>query len=459
MDKQKIFSYLESQKEFLAGVSDSVWDTPETCYEENVSAETVCRALEEAGFTVERNVAGISTAFMGTYGHGKPVIGFLGEFDALSGLSQTAGIAEKCPLVPGGNGHGCGHNLLGAGCLAGAMGMKKYLEETGKEGTVIFYGCPAEEGGSGKAFMAREGCFDILDAALAWHPGCTYGATGGGMLANCQIYFRYKGISSHAAMSPHLGRSALDAVTLFNVGIQFLREHVLPTVRMHYAVTDTGGFSPNVVQPTAEVLCLLRAPENGILADVRSRVEDIARGAALMTGTELEIDFVKACSNVVPNNVLGYAAVENLRLLKLPEYSKEEMEFYSKIAATNAGGDPEHPVAEEIPDFMPTDMVFPASSDVGDVSWVVPTVSLSTPTWPSGTPAHSWRAVAVGKSALAHNGTLLAGQAMAGLAIDLIERPELLEKAKEEHQKRLKGGKYECPIPKGVKPRIISTKK
>lgn len=312
MDKQKIFSYLESQKEFLAGVSDSVWDTPETCYEENVSAETVCRALEEAGFTVERNVAGISTAFMGTYGHGKPVIGFLGEFDALSGLSQTAGIAEKCPLVPGGNGHGCGHNLLGAGCLAGAMGMKKYLEETGKEGTVIFYGCPAEEGGSGKAFMAREGCFDVLDAALAWHPGCTYGATGGGMLANCQIYFRYKGISSHAAMSPHLGRSALDAVTLFNVGIQFLREHVLPTVRMHYAVTDTGGFSPNVVQPTAEVLCLLRAPENGILADVRSRVEDIARGAALMTGTELEIDFVKACSNVVPNNVLGYAAVENL---------------------------------------------------------------------------------------------------------------------------------------------------
>ncbi len=150
MDKQKIFSYLESQKEFLAGVSDSVWDTPETCYEENVSAETVCRALEEAGFTVERNVAGISTAFMGTYGHGKPVIGFLGEFDALSGLSQTAGIAEKCPLVPGGNGHGCGHNLLGAGCHAGAVGMKKYLEETGKEGTVIFYGCPAEEGGSGK---------------------------------------------------------------------------------------------------------------------------------------------------------------------------------------------------------------------------------------------------------------------------------------------------------------------
>ncbi|MCI7795511.1 MAG: amidohydrolase [Lachnospiraceae bacterium] len=459
MKKQEVFSYLASQQDFLNRVSDEIWDHPETCFEEAASAEILCKALEETGFTVERGVAGIATAFTGTYGHGKPVIGFLGEFDALSGLSQVAGSAEKCPLENGANGHGCGHNLLGVGCLAGAMGMKKYLEETGKEGTVIFYGCPAEEGGSGKAFMAREGCFDVLDAALAWHPGPNYGSSGGGMLANCQIYFRYKGVSSHAAMSPHLGRSALDAVTLFNVGIQFLREHVLPTVRMHYAVTDTGGFSPNVVQPTAEVLCLLRAPDNTILADVRARVEDIARGAALMTGTELEIDFVKACSNVVPNNVLGFVAVENLRELTLPKYSEEEMEFYSRISATNKGGNAEHPISETIPDFKPTDEVFPASSDVGDVSWVAPTVSVSAATWPVGTAAHSWQAVSVGKSSLAHNGMLLSGQAMAGVAIDLIEKPELLEKAKAEHNERLKGGKYECPIPKGVKPRIISNKK
>lgn len=459
MNKQEIFSYLADQQDFLAKVSDSIWETPETCFEETVSAETLCKALEAAGFTVERGVAGIATAFTGTYGHGKPVIGFLGEFDALSGLSQKAGIAEKEALVPGGNGHGCGHNLLGTGCLAGAMGMKKYLEETGKEGTVIYFGCPAEEGGSGKAFMAREGCFDALDAAIAWHPSDKYNCSGGGMLANCQIYFRYKGVSSHAAMSPHLGRSALDAVTLFNVGIQFLREHVLPSVRMHYAVTDTGGFSPNVVQSTAEVLTLLRAPDNVILADVRARVEDIARGAALMTGTELEIDFVKACSNVVPNDALGYAAVENMRLLELPKYTEEEMEFFAKISATNKGGCPEHPVAEEITDYQPSDEVFPASSDVGDVSWVAPMVSIGTPTWPLGTPAHSWQAVAVGKSALAHKATLAAGQAMTGLAIDLIEKPKLLAKAKEEHNRRLKGRKYECPIPKGVKPRIISTKK
>ena len=248
-------------------------------------------------------------------------------------------------------------------------------------------------------------------------------------------------------------------MTLFNVGIQFLREHVLPSVRMHYAVTDTGGFSPNVVQPTAEVLALLRAPDNTILADVKSRVEDIARGAALMTGTELEIDFVKATSNVVPNHVLGADADENLRLLKLPEFSKEDIEFYSKLSATNKNGNPEHPIADTIQEFKPVESVFPASSDVGDVSWIVPTVSISAATWPVGTAAHSWQAVAVGKSTPAHKATLMAGEAMAGVAVDLIERPELLEKAKEELHRRLKGGKYECPIPKGVVPRALSMKK
>ncbi len=459
MTKQELFDYIAGQEEFLNKVSDSVWDNPETCYSEKISSEIICKALEEQGFQVERDVADIPTAFTGTFGHGKPVIGFLGEFDALSGLSQVAGATEKIAVHPGGNGHGCGHNLLGTGCLAAAIGLKKYLEENGKEGTIIFYGCPAEEGGGGKTFMAREGCFDHLDAAIAWHPGDAYGSSAGSTLANCQIYFRYKGISSHAGISPHLGRSALDAVTLFNVGIQFLREHVLPSVRMHYAVTDTGGFSPNVVQPTAEVLVLLRAEDNATVADVRSRVEDIARGAALMTGTELEIDFVKATSNTVPNHVLGRDAVENLKLLKLPEFSKEDVEFYSKISATNKNGNPGHPIADTIPDFKPVEIVFPASSDVGDVSWIVPTVSLSAPTWPVGTAAHSWQAVAVGKSTPAHKATLMVGEAMAGVAVDLIEQPELLEQAKEELNRRLKGSKYECPIPKGVVPRALSMKK
>ena len=374
MTKQELFDYIAGQEEFLNKVSDSVWDNPETCYSEKISSEIICKALEEQGFQVERDVADIPTAFTGTFGHGKPVIGFLGEFDALSGLSQVAGATEKIAVHPGGNGHGCGHNLLGTGCLAAAIGLKKYLEENGKEGTIIFYGCPAEEGGGGKTFMAREGCFDILMLR-------SHGIREMHMEVPPEVHLRtVRSISSikesvlMLGISPHLGRSALDAVTLFNVGIQFLREHVLPSVRMHYAVTDTGGFSPNVVQPTAEVLVLLRAEDNATVADVRSRVEDIARGAALMTGTELEIDFVKATSNTVPNHVLGRDAVENLKLLKLPEFSKEDVEFYSKISATNKNGNPGHPIADTIPDFKPVEIVFPASSDVGDVSWIVPTV-------------------------------------------------------------------------------------
>ena len=459
MEKKEVFSYLDSRQAFFDAASDAIWDNPETCYTEHKSSEILIHALEESGFEVTRNVADIETAFTGRAGHGKPVIGFLAEFDALSGLSQVAGCTEKKAEVEGGNGHGCGHNLLGVGCLEAAVGLKKYLEETGKEGTVVFYGCPAEEGGSGKAFMARDGVFDELDVALAWHPGSDYYISSAGMLANCQLFFRFKGRSSHAGLSPWMGRSALDAVTLLNVGVQFLREHVPTTVRMHYAVTDTGGFSPNVVQANAEALYLLRAPDNTILADVRSRVEDIARGAALMTGTEVEIDFVKACSNVVPNDVLGRAAEKALKEVPKPVYSKEDLDFYSKISATCRNGNAEHPLNQTEADYVPTDKVFGASSDVGDVSWVAPTISVGTPTWPVGTDAHSWQAVSVGKSHIAHSETMVAGKAMTGLAIDLIENPELIEQAKEEHNRRLKGEKFVSPIPKGVKPRVIGPKK
>ena len=445
MEKSAVHSYIVQQEAYFAKLSDGIWDAAETAFQETASAAILCKALEENGFAVQRKAAGIDTAFCGTFGHGKPVIGFLGEFDALSGLSQCAGADARIPVQEGANGHGCGHNLLGVGCLAAAVGMKRYLEETGREGTVVYYGCPAEEGGSGKAFMAREGLFDDLDAAISWHPGTSFGASGAGMLGNCQVYFHFTGISSHAGMTPHLGRSALDAVELMNVGVQFLREHI-PT---------SGGLSPNVVQPKADVLYLLRAPDNDMLADVYQRVQRIAKGAAMMTDTEVEIDFVKACSNVVPNDTLGYAVVENLRQIPKPEFASDDLAFYSRISATNRDGSPENPVNLAIADYMPSDKIFGASSDVGDVSWVVPTVSVSAPAWPAGTDAHSWQAVSVGKSGIAHAITVSAGQAMAGLAIDLMEDPALLEKAKAEHRKRLKGRKYECPIPKGVKPRII----
>ncbi len=483
MKKKEVFEFLSGQADFLSAASDAVWDNPETCFQEAKSSEILCRALEEAGFAVERDVAGIKTAFTGTFGHGHPVIGFLGEFDALSGLSQESGCAEKSPLVPGGNGHGCGHNLLGVGALAGAMGMKKYLEETGKEGTVIYFGTPAEEGGSGKTFMAREGCFDGLDCALSWHPGNFNGASSGSTLANCQVYYRYKGVSSHAALTPHLGRSALDAVELLNVGVQFLREHIVPEARIHYAITDTGGFAPNVVQPKAEVLYLMRAPTNVVLDDIYQRVTRIAQGAAMMTDTEVEVDFVKACSNTVPNDVLGQLLTDNLMEAEKPTYSDSEVEFIRKIAATTPDGEkaglrrriteiPDHritpeerarllarldePIHDFVMPFVPSNAVSPVSVDAGDVSWITPTAMCGTATWAAGTPAHSWQAVAVGKSELAHKNMLLAGQVLAGAAIDLIEKPELLAEAKAELERRLNGVTYQCPIPKGVQPRVIS---
>lgn len=244
MNKTEAFQYLDSQQDFLFHTSDSIWDNPETDYHEEKSSAILKNALTEAGFTVQSGLAGIPTAFSGSYGSGKPVIGFLGEFDALSGLSQEAGITEKKPIAEGGNGHGCGHNLLGTGSLAAAIAVKKYLEASGKPGTVIFFGCPAEEGGSGKAFMAKAGVFDGVDIALSWHPNNLNSVWSFSTLANVRVHYSFKGVSAHAGTSPHLGRSALDALELMNMGVQFLREHIIPEARIHYAITNTGGTAP-----------------------------------------------------------------------------------------------------------------------------------------------------------------------------------------------------------------------
>ena len=482
MEKTEIWGFLDGKSEDFSRLSDEIWNHPETCFEETVSAELLCKALEKEGFTVEKNIAGMKTAFIGRFGHGKPVIGFLAEFDALSGMSQEAGLAEKKPMEGCKNGHGCGHNLLGVGSLAGAVGFKRYLEEQEREGTILYFGCPAEEGGSGKSFMAREGCFDGLDCALCWHPGDFNKVMNASCLANYQIYYHFKGISAHAASAPPMGRSALDAVELMNTGVQYLREHIIPEARVHYAVTNTGGFSPNVVQAEAEVLYLIRAPRNEQVEEIYRRVNKIAQGAALMTETELEIDFVKGCSNLVPNDTLCEVMYQNLSNIPLPEYTEEEMEYIRKLSITMppyaAGmkakiqavpkeriavetrkellaqsGDP---VYRFVLPLGPSNTVVPASTDVGDVSWNTPTVQCQTVTWPAGTPGHSWQAVTVGKSSIAHKGMLLAGKVLAATAIDLAEHPEIIEKAKEELCTRLAGAPYQCPIPPEIRPRSIS---
>ena len=451
MDKQKIFSYLESQKEFLAGVSDSVWDTPETCYEENVSAETVCRALEEAGFTVERNVAGISTAFMGTYGHGKPVIGFLGEFDALSGLSQTAGIAEKCPLVPGGNGHGCGHNLLGAGCLAGAMGMKKYLEETGKEGTVIFYGCPAEEGGSGKAFMARGGAFTELDAAFSWHGSTNNHVTLGTMTGLNSAIFHFNGITAHAGGDPHNGRSALDAVELTSVGANYLREHVTSDVRIHYVIKE-GGTAPNIVPDKASVWYYVRALSREAVEDTYRRLVKVAEGAAHMTETELEVEYLGGCYNTLNPVMLTNLTHDVMEEVERPHWTEEELAFakilneksqqYEKVKASGALED--GPLDTKVSPVLNENGY--GSTDVGDVQHIVPCVQVMTATCNLAAPGHSWQITACAGMSIGMKGMLYGAKVMAATAMKLVDDPKLVDEAKEEFKKQMNGRTYKCPV-------------
>lgn len=482
--KKEALAAIDREREPICAASDAVWEHPETAFQEFASTEILCDLLEKEGFQVERNVAGIATAFSGTFGHGKPVMGILGEFDALSGLSQEEGLAEKKAIVDGEPGHGCGHNLLGAGSVAAAVAVKEYLEKNGKEGTVIFYGCPGEEGGSGKSFMARDGVFDELDFAVTWHPYDMNLVWVGSSLANYQIFYRFYGVSSHAAACPELGRSGLDAVSLMNTGVQYLREHVIQEARIHYAVTNTGGYSPNVVQPYAEVLYLIRAPKNGQVKEIFERINDIARGAALMTGTRMEYQFVKACSNLVDNTTMQEVMQKNLETIEREPYTEEEREFAAKIAATYGGQKMDleavrakyeksgrataeqiyAPFANaELNDFVApladVEILLAGSTDVGDVSWICPTAQVYTVTEAAGTPGHSWQEVAQGKSSIAHKGMLFAGKVMAATAIDLLESPETVQAAKVELERRLGGGKYEAPIPEGVRPQSINPKK
>ena len=407
------------------------------------------------------------------------MIGILGEFDALSGLSQQAGVAEKKPLVPGSAGHGCGHNLLGVGSLAAALAVKEYLEREKCSGTVVYYGCPGEEGGSGKAFMARDGVFDELDCAITWHPWDINGASYEESLANYQIAYRFKGISSHAAASPHLGRSALDAVELMNVGVQFLREHVIYSARIHYAITDAGGFSPNVVQPQAEVLYLIRAPKNRQVQEIFERINKIAQGAALMTETAMEYDFIKSCSNMIPNYRLCRLLHEKMSEIAPPSYTADEVTFAKTIQksfenSANPYEDQLGRYTKEDADFLKAqfgkplfDFIAPlaqrigalgGSTDVGDVSWVCPTAQILTTTKAALTPAHSWQQTAQGKSGIAHKGMLYAGKVMAAAAIELIASPGIVEEAKREHRESLGGETYRCAIPRDVRPRALAPK-
>ena len=460
MDKRSVIHYLEERAEDFYKLSDKIWENAEIRFKEKQSVEDYVAFLKNEGFSITVGEAGLKTGFHAEWGSGKPVIGFLGEYDALTGLSQKAGVAVKESLVSGGNGHGCGHNLLGVGALMGAVGFKHYLETEGKTGTVVFFGCPAEEGGSGKTFMAREGCFDQLDLALSWHPNDCNMMPPGPVLANDSIRYSFTGKASHAAAAPEAGRSALDALELMNIGVQFLREHIPSTARIHYAITNAGGISPNIVQPYASALYQIRAPFAPLLSDLYERVNNIAKGAAMMTDTQVEIKFLKGTSNTVLIPALDEVMYNNMCEIPNPVERADDIAFAREIVKTQMPADR---IPENVFDLKPRNwnksgnIPIPGSSDVGDVSWVCPVSQCGTSTWPVGTAAHSWQAVACGKSDFAHKGMLYAGQVIAATAIDVCNNPEIIETAWRQLKEKTGNHPYHCPIPAEITPEVLES--
>ena len=450
--KQRIVDVLNSKAQYFYDISDYVWDNAELGFLEENSSAALIKALEENGFTVETGLAGIPTAFKGSFGSGKPVIGYMGEFDALANMSQKDGCTTEEPIVPGAPGHGCGHNTLGAGCLAAAFALKTVMEENNLPGTVVFYGCPAEEQGSGKAFMARDGVFADLDIAIAPHPSDSNGVSGASMLANVQVEYKFKGKASHAAAVPHLGRSALDACSLMIVGVQFLREHVIQEARIHHAYTNTGGTSPNVVQADASLLFFIRAPKAATVKELYGKLENIAKGAALMTDTTLEIEMQAGITDVIPNSVVGQVLADAWSEIGPTNFSEEAMAAAKHMAPAVPGCDVENPLNDNVPTFKKLNFCVPASSDVGDVSYCVPTGSLTYITNVKKTAMHSWQMVAQTRSAIAHEGTLACAKVMALAGLKFIQDPALVEAAWKEHHDN--GIVYECLMPADLKPKL-----
>lgn len=459
--------------EDLKKLQDELWEYAELGFKEHKSAKAMCDFLENKGFKVNRSICNMETAFDAVYGDKGPVIAILAEYDALDGLSQEADVAEYKPLTDSTTGQGCGHHLLGVGAISAFLDLKKMIDEENLDATIKLVGCPAEEAGSGKAYLARDGYFDDVDIALTWHPSNISSVTSGSHQACIQCYFRFHGVSSHAAGSPELGRSALDSVELMNVGVNYLREHMSSDERVHYAITNTGGSAPNVVQAEAEVRYFVRSTTGPKVKKLYDRVCNIARGSALMNETEVDIIFDEGLVNVIPNFTLEDVLRDSFLKLDVPKYTEEEREYAKKFKETydikivlnnidDTVKDKErlknNILESELNDYFVdkehTNVCHMGSTDVGDVSWVVPTAQVNVNCYSYGAGGHSWQWVAQGKSSIATKGAIHAGKILADSALTLIKNPELIEKAKKELQERLGDDKYECLIPKDVLPHV-----
>lgn len=451
MNKELIYASVQNAADTIISLSDKIWGFAELSMQEHQTASAYISVLKENGFEVAEHLVGLPTAFLGRYGTGKPVIGILGEFDALSGLSQAAGVCYPDTNCPGSNGHGCGHNLLGAASLGAAIAIKEQIQAGNLSGTIVFYGCPGEEGCAGKVFMARDGMFRDLDAALSWHPGDTNEVVTGSNAASLQVEYTFTGIASHAADAPDHGRSALDAAELMNIGVQFLREHMPQHSSVHYAFTNAGGISPNVVQSTATLVYMVRGENVKCAKALLARVDKIAQGAALMTETAVISRQIDGTSSTLSNTVLEKLLYENLCQAPLPEYSEADHSFAETLKATYSSKSEGVALCTAVTPYAPSTRWSPGSTDLGDVSWLTPTAQFNAVTWPVSIPGHSWQVVSAGKSDIAHKGILFAAKALAGAAAELMEKPELLRAARKEFDISSAGG-YDCPITQDIKP-------
>ncbi len=471
MDYRKVISeQIEAKKSVYIAMNDEIWGFAEPRFQEYKSSALQAQFLAEQGFSVKSDLAGEETAFIAEFGSGKPIIAFLGEFDALSGLSQRADDTCHNPIEQGGQGHGCGHHTLGTASVAAAVGLKELMEKANLPGTIRYYGCPAEENAGGKAYLVRDGYFNDCDIALTWHPGTQNAIMGSGTLANFRVFYTFKGLSAHAAGSPHLGRSALDAVELMNVGVNFMREHMISEARVHYAITNAGGTAPNVVQADAQVLYAIRAPKVTQVKELYERVCKIAKGAALMTETEVEIRQVAAYSDYISDPTVAGVLSEQMKAF-LPmgfteseyEYAQKFKEVISDLDRTNleqtvikmVGREKAKEVlALSLFDFYSEPIYTSGSTDVGDVSWVVPTGQFNATCYAAGTPGHAWQEVAQGKSSISHKGMLFAAKVLASAGYEFLTNPELVAKARETWLNELGGETYPNPLPASVKPEI-----
>ena len=455
--KETAWKWIDDNHDQLTNISDEIWGYAEYGLCEDKSSKLIANTLRDHGFKVQQGVAKMPTAILAEKGEGCPIITVMGEYDALPNLSNKKAPVKEA-LVEGGMGHGCGHNVHGTTALAAAIAAGKALEEHGIKGTIRFYGTPAEENFSGKRIMVNHGLFDDVDAALSHHPGSLNVATLASSNVISGAYFHFHGRSSNAAGNPEAGRSALDAIELMNVGVNYLREHIIPDARIHYVI-ESGGGQPNVVPDYARSHYYIRAPDQELLDPVKRRVLKIAEGAALMTETRLEAEMSPGGYHKIPNKVLSTIVTANMRLVGPPEYSPKDYEFAAKIAESFPNEDRVNGLRKnKVPDwekYTDTDLVTtifdawndgttsPGSTDVADVSWITPTMEFNTCCNVNGAPGHSWQFTACSGTGIGHKSLIFAAKTMAGSVLDLLKDPELAKQAREEQQKRLRGKTYD----------------